>query len=181
MRVSSWGLLKNRDGSERQHITDDMKAGEGVMSVIGGLLSCCAVPPCSFVREDVLWGRAPSYPDNKKGRPEAALDISHRDSLWYLTIEETGGIPKTQHRGILSRGEASGLPRLRSASLFLCPTHPQRLRFGSLLSRGVTRSCRSASRFPPHNPAVDDRPHGTRSIITGHQQETAGSSAPFSS
>jgi hypothetical protein len=32
-------------------------------------------------------------PDNKKGRPEAALDILHRDSLWCFSVKEKGGTP----------------------------------------------------------------------------------------
>jgi hypothetical protein len=45
-RVSSWGLLKNRDGTERQNISGGRKGGEGVTCVISIFLGYCAASLC---------------------------------------------------------------------------------------------------------------------------------------
>jgi hypothetical protein len=86
-RVRSWGLLKNRGETGRQHITGDRDAGEGLTPVISGLLGDCAILRCPLVSPDIQ-GSGRSFPRQQKGRPQAALDTLYRNWLWFLMSEE---------------------------------------------------------------------------------------------
>jgi hypothetical protein len=105
-----------------------------------------------------------NLPNNKKGRPQATLDIPSRDSLWYLTIEkEREGIPDAAEGHLLPRRSARAATALEALLLFSCPiiwrvcgpAHPPPKRITRVLS-----VC-----FPPPGPLAADRPRASHAAI----------------
>jgi hypothetical protein len=72
-RVSSWGLLKNRDGTRRQNLTRGREGGTGITSIINGLLGGCGIH-VALSAGQTFYESGRSFPRQQKGRPQAALD-----------------------------------------------------------------------------------------------------------
>jgi hypothetical protein len=92
-------------------------------------------------------GRLVQSSHNNKGRPEAALDIPHSNSLWCSTFEKNrGGSLDGAHGCPLPRRSAGAATALEALLLLSCPIIHRV--YGSARSSpgGLPQSCRSAAR-----------------------------------